>query len=110
MRFRHPVLLAALAIASVCTKHIKVSVSDERGVVDSTLSAVGGVDCGGLRSSGGGGGGHSCDIIRRRMVGGVAAAGEGQVEKKDAAVVGGRGGNGDNNINNVHSSGTGDDG
>jgi len=76
MRFHHTVFLAALAINPVCAEHVKVS--DERGIVDSTLSAVGGVDCGGggLRSSGGGGdGGLGCDqIIRRRMVGGVAAA------------------------------------
>jgi hypothetical protein len=53
MRFHHALLLAALAITPVCAKRIKVS--DERGIVDSTLSAVGGMDCGGggLRSSGG---------------------------------------------------------
>jgi hypothetical protein len=91
MRFHHAVLLATLAIAPVCAERIKVS--DERGIVDSTLSAVGGLDCGGsgLRSSGGSGG-LGCDqIIRRRMVGGVAAAAGGRAEKKDAAVVGGRG-------------------
>jgi hypothetical protein len=91
MRFHHAVLLATLAIAPVCAERIKVS--DERGIVDSTLSAVGSVDCGGggLRSSGGSGG-LGCDqIIRRRMVGGVAAAAGGRAEKKDAAVVGGRG-------------------
>ena len=98
MRFHHAVLLAALAIANVCTKRIKVS--DERGIVDSTLSAVGGMDCGGggLRSSGGGGGGGGlgCDqIIRRRMVGGVTAAAGGRAEKKDAVIVGERGRNGD---------------
>jgi hypothetical protein len=38
MRFHHAVLLAALAIAPVCAERIKVS--DERGIVDSTLSAV----------------------------------------------------------------------
>jgi hypothetical protein len=62
-------------------------VSDKRGVVDSTLSAVCGVDCGG-----GGGGGRGCDIIRMRMVEGVAAAGVGRAEKTDAVVVRGRGG------------------
>jgi hypothetical protein len=50
MRFHHAVLLAALAIDPVCAEHIKVS--DERGIVDSTLSAVGGVDCGGGGSGG----------------------------------------------------------
>ncbi len=35
MRFHHAVLLAALAIAPVCAERIKVS--DERGIVDSTL-------------------------------------------------------------------------
>ncbi len=93
MRVHHAFLLDALAIAPVCAKRIKVS--DERGIVDSTLSAVGGVDCdgGGLRSSGGGGGGGlGCDqIIRRRMVGGVAVAAGGRAEKKDAVVVGRRG-------------------
>jgi hypothetical protein len=84
MRFHHAVLLAALAIAPVCAKRIKVS--DERGITDSTLSAVGGLDCGG------GGGGLCCDqIIRRRMVGGKAVAAGGRAEKKDAVVVGGRG-------------------
>jgi uncharacterized membrane protein YgcG len=82
MRFRHPVLLAALAIAPVCPKRKKVS--DEQGIVDSTLSAVGGVDCsirvfcssgggggsgGGCGGGGGGGssgsGGRGCEIIRR---------------------------------------------
>jgi hypothetical protein len=43
MRFHHAVLLAALAITPVCAERIKVS--DERGIVDSTLSAVGGMDC-----------------------------------------------------------------
>jgi hypothetical protein len=38
MRFHHAVLLAALAIATVCAERIKVS--DERGIIDSTLSAV----------------------------------------------------------------------
>jgi hypothetical protein len=91
MRFHHAVLLATLAIAPVCAERIKVS--DERGIVDSTLSAVGGLDCGGsgLRSSGGSGG-LGCDqIIRRRMVGGVAAAAGGRAEKNVAVVVGGRG-------------------
>jgi hypothetical protein len=100
MRFRHAVLLAALAITPVCVKRIKVF--DKRGVVDSMLSAVGGVDCdgGGLRSSGGGsGGGLGCDqIIRRGMVGGVAAEAKGQAEKKDAVVVGGRGAAADNEL------------
>ena len=36
MRFRYPVLLAALAIAPVCAKCIRVS--DKRYFVDSTLS------------------------------------------------------------------------
>ncbi len=76
MRFHHAFFLAALAIAPVCAEHIKVS--DERGIVDSTLSAVGGVDCGGgglCSSGGGGGGGLGCDqIIRRRMVGAIWAA------------------------------------
>ena len=94
MRFHHSVLLAALAIAPVCAERIKVS--NEQGIVNSTLSAVGGVDCGGggLRSSGGGGGGGGlgCDqIISRRMVGGVTTAAGGRAEKKDAVVVGGRG-------------------
>ncbi len=81
MRFHHAFLLAALAIAPVCAERIKVS--DERGIVDSTLSAVGGMDCGG---------GLGCDqIIRRRIVGGVAAAAGVRAEKKDAVVVGGRG-------------------
>ena len=114
MRFRHTVLLATLVIAPVCTEHKKIS--DERAIVDSTLSAVGGMDCGGvgMRFSGGGGGadggGRGCDIIRKRMVGGVVAAAGGRAETKDAVVVGKRGGNGDKNINNVHASGTGDDG
>ena len=51
MRFHHAVLLAALAIAPVCAERIKVS--DERGIVDSTLSAVGGMDCGGGGDGGG---------------------------------------------------------
>ena len=38
MRFHHAVLLAALAIAPVCAERIKVS--DERGIADSTLSAL----------------------------------------------------------------------
>jgi hypothetical protein len=72
-----------LAITPVCAERIKVS--NERGIVDSTLSAVGGVDCGG-------GGSLGCDqIIRRRMVGGVVAAAGGRVEKKDAVAVEGRG-------------------
>jgi hypothetical protein len=101
MRFHHSVLLAALAIAPVCAERIKVS--DERGIVNSTLSAVGGVDCGGggLRSSGGGSGdgGLGCDqIIRRRMVGGVTAAAGGRAEKKDAVVVGGRGATADDEL------------
>jgi hypothetical protein len=72
MRFHSAVLLAALAIAPVCAKRIKDS--DERQVVDSTLSADG-VDCGGsgLRSGGNNGdGGGGCDTIRRRTAGGVA--------------------------------------
>jgi len=92
-----------LAIAPVCAECIKVS--NERGIVDSTLLAVGGgVDCGGggLHSSGGGGGGsgsHGCDqIIKRRMMGGVAVAVGGQAEKNN------------NNVGNVHASGSGDDG
>ena len=113
MRFHHAVLLAALAIAPVCAERLKAS-PDERGIVDSTLSAVGGLDCGGggLRSSGGGGGGggRGCDNIRWRMVGGVAAAAGGRAEKKDTVVVRGRGGDGDNNIYDVHASGTDDDG
>jgi hypothetical protein len=56
MRFHHAVLLVARAIAPVCAEHIKKS--DERGIVDSTLSAVGGVDCGG-----GGGGGLRCNDV-----------------------------------------------
>ncbi len=105
MRFHHVALLAALAIAPVCAKCIKVS--DERGIVDSTLSAVGGLDCGGggLRSSGGGSGGSLGydQIIRRRMVGGVAAAAGGRAEKKDTVVVGGRGADADDQLrcNNV---------
>ncbi len=60
MRFHHAFLLTALVITPVCAERIKVS--DERGIVDSTLSAVGGG--GGLRSSGGsGGGGLGCDQI-----------------------------------------------
>ena len=97
MRFHHAVLLAALAITPVCAERIMVS--DERGIVDSTLSADDGLDCGdgGLRSSGGGGLG--CDqIIRRRMGGGVAAAAGGRAEKKDAVVVGGRGGAADDKL------------
>jgi hypothetical protein len=83
MRFHHVVLLAALAIAPVSAERIKVS--DERGIVNSMLSGVGGVDCGG-------GGGLGCDqIIRRRMVGGVAAVAGRRAEKKDAVIVGGRG-------------------
>jgi hypothetical protein len=69
MRFHHAVLLAALAITPVCAERIKVS--DERGIVDSTLSAVGGMDCGGggLRSSGGGGGsgGLGCNDVGQRV-------------------------------------------
>jgi hypothetical protein len=61
MRFHHAVLLAALAIAPVCAERIKVS--DERGIVDSTLSAVGGVDCGG----GGSGGGLRCNDVGQRV-------------------------------------------
>ena len=51
MRFRYAVLLADLAIASVCAKRIRVS--DERHVVDSKLS-VDSADfgSGGLRSRG----------------------------------------------------------
>jgi len=82
-----------LAIAPVCAERIKIS--DNRGIVDSVLSAIGGVDCGGcglLSSRGGGGGGRGCDqIIRRRMVGGMAAAAGGRAEKKDTVIVGGRG-------------------
>ena len=59
MRFHHAVLLAALAIAPVCAERIKVS--DERGIVDSTLSAVGGVDCGGS------GGGLRCNDVGQRV-------------------------------------------
>jgi len=72
------------------------------GIVASTLSAVGGVGCGGDS--------RGCDIIGRGMVGGVAAAAGGRAEKKDTVVVGGRGGNGDNNVDDVHASDTGDDG
>ena len=114
MRFHHIVLLAALTIAPVCAECKKVS--NEQGIIDSMLSVVGGVDCGGGglhssgRGSGAGGGGRGCDIIRRRMVGGVAAATGGWAEKKDAVVVGRRGGNGDNSVSDVHASGTGDDG
>ena len=50
MRFRHAVLLAALVITPGCAKRIKVS--DKRGIVDSTLSAVDGVECGGSGGSG----------------------------------------------------------
>jgi hypothetical protein len=90
MRFHHAVLLAALAIAPVCAERIKVS--DEQGIANSTLSAVGGLDCGGGGLHSSGGGGLGCDqIIRRRMVGGVAAAAGGRAEKKVAVVVGGRG-------------------
>jgi hypothetical protein len=60
MRFHHAVLLAALAIAPVCAERIKIS--DERGIVDSALSAVGGVDCGG-----GGGGGLRCNDVGQRV-------------------------------------------
>ena len=73
MRFHRAVLLAALAIAPVCAERIKVS--GERGIVDSTPSAVGGLDCGGggLRSSGGGsgggggGGGLRCNDVEQRV-------------------------------------------
>ena len=53
MRFRYAVRLAALAIAPVCAKRIRVS--DDRRVVDSLLS-VDSVDFGGggLRSNGDG--------------------------------------------------------
>ncbi len=60
MSFHHAVLLAALAIAPVCAERIKVS--DERGIVDSTLLAVGGMDCGG-----GGGGGLRCNDVGQRV-------------------------------------------
>ena len=54
--FPRPIIIAVLAIAPVCAERIKVS--NERGIVDSTLSAIDGVDCGGgglrSRSSGGG--------------------------------------------------------
>jgi hypothetical protein len=109
MRFHSAVLLAALVIAPVCAKRIKYS--DERHVVDSTLSADG-VDCGGggLRSSGDNGdGGGSCDTIRRRTAGGLAVGWwRVRVERKDAVVVGGEGGDRDN-VDNVHASGIGDD-
>jgi hypothetical protein len=109
MRFRSAVLLAALAIAPVCAERIKDS--DERHVVDSTLSAEG-VDCvcGGLRSGGDNGdGGGGCDIIRRRTTGGVAVGWwRERAEKKDAVVVGGEGGDGDD-VDNVRASGIGDD-
>ena len=63
MRFHYAVLLAALAIAPACAERIKVS--NERGIIDSMLSVVGGLDCGGggLRSSGGSSGGLGCDQI-----------------------------------------------
>jgi hypothetical protein len=109
MRFHSAVLLAALAIAPVCAERIKDS--NERHVVDSTLSADG-VDCGGggLHSGGdNGNGGGGCDTIRRRTPGGVVVGWwRGQAEKKDTVVVGGEGGDGDN-INNVRASGIGDD-
>ncbi len=68
MRFHHAVLLATLAIAPACSERIKVS--DEQGIVDSTLSVVGGVDCGGggLRSSGGGSDGLGCDQINIKKI------------------------------------------
>ena len=51
MKFRYAVLLAALAIAPVCAKRIRVS--DECRVIDSTLSVdSAGFDRGGLCSSG----------------------------------------------------------
>ena len=55
MRFCSAALLTALAIVSICTEHMKVSI--ERNVVDSTPS-VDGTDGGGggLCSSGLGGG------------------------------------------------------
>ena len=62
MRFHHAVLLAALAITPVCAERLKAS-PDERGIVDSTLSAVGGVDCGG----GGSGGGLRCNDVGQRV-------------------------------------------
>ncbi len=104
MRFRSAVLLATLVIAPICAECIKDS--DERHVIDSTLSADG-VDCsdGGLRSSGNNSdGGGGCDTIRRRTAGGVAVG----WEKKDAVVVGGEGGDGDDG-DNVRASGIGDD-
>jgi hypothetical protein len=109
MRFRSAVLLAALAIAPVCTECIKDS--DECHVVNSRLSADG-VDCGGggLRSGGDNGdGGGGCDTIGRRTGGGVAVGWwRGQAEKKDAVVIGGEGGDGDD-VDNVRASGIGDD-
>jgi hypothetical protein len=110
-------------IAPLCTERIKAP--DECRVVDSTLP-VDGVDCGGggLRSGGdnggdgdgdgdgggGGGGGRGSDIIRRRMVGGVVGGWwRGWAEKEDNDIVEGEGGDGDN-VDNVRSSGTGDDG
>ncbi len=92
MRFHSAVLLAALAITPVCTKHIKDF--DEHHVVDSMLSADS-MDCGGsgLRSGcDNGNGGGSCDTIRRRTAGGVAVGWwRGWAEKKDAVIVGGEG-------------------
>jgi hypothetical protein len=78
-------------------------VSDERGIVDSTLSAVVGVDCGGSGSRG-------CDFIRRRMVGGVVVATGGMGEKEGCCRCLEEGGNGDNKVDNIRASGTGDDG
>jgi hypothetical protein len=107
MRFHSAVLLAALAIPPVCAERIKDS--DERHVVDSTLSADG-VDCGGggLRAGGNNGdGGSGCDTIRRRTAGGVVVGWwRGRAEKKDAVVIGGEGGDG-NNVDNVRASGIG---
>jgi hypothetical protein len=107
MRFHSAVLLAALAIAPVCTKRIKDS--DECHVVNSTLSADG-VDCGGGGLPSGGNNGDSgggCDTIRRKTGGGVAVGWwRRRAEKKDAVVVGEEGGDGDD-INNVRVSGIG---
>jgi hypothetical protein len=108
MRFHSAVLLAALAIAPVCAERIKDS--NERNVINVTLSADG-VDCGGggLHSGGNNGnGGGSCDTIRRWTARGVVVGWwRGRAEKKDAVAIEGGGGDG-NNVDYVRASGIGD--
>ena len=91
-----------MAQTFICANSLAPVLCRARGIVDSTLSAVGGMDCGG--------GSRGCDIIGRRMVGDVAAAAGGRAKKKDTVAIGGRGGNDDNNVDDVHASDTGDDG